>query len=321
MDFISTSFGGGYVNFWDASFGDGLVSFSEASFGDGDVDFSNASFGKGDVNFVEASFGDGNVNFSDASFGGHVDFQLISSNGNLIFRNLKEPEKIRSFTMMGTAVDGLLSLSGNTFNCIPDLTETSIKHDVELQNLRVHLKRKSLGWKGLWSEKADDSGDIERLRKLKQIAENNKHHEAALRFHADEMKAKRWNKINGGGIGFFSSVLDLLYSAVCNYGQSIFRPITGLTLTWLVFLPIYWFMTKELAKQLNPLAIDWGELLVFTATNPLPFLPIAKTIREVVIDKYFEPSALLFATMSVQAIITLIFIFLIGLGIRNRFRI
>ncbi|MCY7293993.1 pentapeptide repeat-containing protein [Alteromonas sp. a30] len=321
-DFSGANFGDGYVNFSYANFGNGIADFSRTNFSNGDVDFIEANFGDGSVDFSDANFGDGSADFSGANFaGGHVSFIYTQSNGNVVFIDLRKPDKITSFSLLGASINGLLSLSNNTFHCVPDLTETNIKHDVELQTLSVNLQRERLDWKGLWMKKALDTKDIQRLRKLKQIAENNKHHEAALRFHADEMRAKRWHKKEDGGLGVFGSVLDLLYSAICNYGQSIAKPLITLIATWFAFFPLYWTLTKDVFTKDTFAAENVADLFVFTATNSIPFIPVAKKVRDIAYASFFDESALLFSVMSFQAIVSLACIFLIGLGFRNRFRI
>ena len=49
-----------------------------------------------------------------------------------------------------------------------------------------------VGWPPKLSLVAEDPQDGARLRRLKEIAETNKDHQAALRFSADENRAKRW---------------------------------------------------------------------------------------------------------------------------------
>jgi len=329
VSFNHAQFGDGTVNFFNAQFGDGKVSFENARFGVGDVSFAGANFGEGTTDFRRVDFGSGNTDFSTTRFGKgtanfsatrfgteSVDFQLIECHGNLLLRNLHDSNAITSLSLSGASIDGLLSLSNNTFTRVPDLTETNIKHDIELQTLQATLRRKRLSWKGLWAKKAINYSDIERLRKLKQIAESNKHHDAALRFHADEMRARRWQTKERGGFSFFGSVLDLLYSAVCNYGQSILQPVIGLILSWGVFFAIYFNLTKNELTDGHSL-----DLLVFTATNSIPFIPVAKTVREIAYKELFDTGLLLFTTMSAQAVVSFVFIFLISLGVRNRFRI
>lgn len=315
--FSNVQFGEGYVFFSYAQFGEGNMFFSGAQFGEGNVNFYKALFGKGNVNFYETQFGEGNVDFSRAQFDEDVNFQLIQVGGNLILRELEESSEITSFSMMGASIDGLLSLSNNAFNCVPDLTETNIKHDVELQTLNVRLKRERLNRKGFWVEKSQDSRDIERLRKLKQIAENNKHHEAALRFHADEMRAKRWHKKEDGGFGFFGSVLDLLYSAACRYGQSIARPFIGLAITWCCFFAAFQYFIISQCKN-----ADWIKTAIFVISNSLPFISVAKEVRKDFSELYFAESLNLYYSLVItQAVFSLLFVFLIGLGLRNRFRL
>ncbi|WP_139367876.1 hypothetical protein [Enterovibrio nigricans] len=56
--------------------------------------------------------------------------------------------------------------------------------------------------------------DLPRLTRFKELAEENKEHDAALRFHADEVRIKRqqWD------------VSSWLFDGLSDYGHSISRP-------------------------------------------------------------------------------------------------
>jgi uncharacterized protein YjbI with pentapeptide repeats len=324
VSFREASFGKGNISFRGASFGDGNISFQKVSFGDGNVDIHHANFGEGGVNFREATFRDGEIIFTETTFKGKVDFSKANfekckvffhhasfGKGNVIFReatfgegqvffenctfygnaefsNLRACDAVTLFSFRNVSFEKTFTISGH-FSCVVDMVGTKTSHHVELSGLICRLERKP-HW--ILLEKANDEKDAARLRRLKELAEMNKHHEAGLRFHADEMRAKRWHET-----GKLASILDMLFSTVSNYGQSILRPAMGL-------------VALTLLASIFP-AIDLpieNETLKSALSNSLPFLPASRALESSIASVLHQ----LFA---------FIFIFLIGLGLRNRFRV
>ncbi len=154
--------------------------------------------------------------------------------------------------------------------------------------------------KRFYYERAKDVGDIAKLRRLKELAESNRDHAAALRFHADEMRAKRWNKDQGMGWG--KSFLDLLYSATSNYGQSIGRPFGWLLAVSAVFC--FYLFKHDIGL------VESAKVLL---ANTVPFVASAKTVLSAHED--------VAGVLMIHGLLSFVFIFLIGLGFRNRFRV
>ncbi len=281
VDFSRFGIGSGIISFSGFKFPNGLVDFSGARFGKGLVSFSGARFGKGYVDFARADFGDGDVDFLGASFGeGEVKFEDITFHGKANFSRLKNCEAVKRFSFRNVSFEKAFMISGK-FECVVDMVGTKTGHHVDLSGLTCYLQRE-------WSRgfrKAKKPEGADRLRRLKELAENNKHHEAALRFHADEMRAKRWHKT-----GRLASILDMLFSATSNYGQSILRPFVGLVILMI-------FMSCLTEKDAVTIIRD----ILF-------FLPASRTEESSIIS-------------ILRQFFAFIFIFLIGLGLRNRFRI
>lgn len=128
------------------------------------------------------------------------------------------------------------------------------------------------------------------------------------------MRAKRW--IN---LGFLSSVLDMLFSIFCNYGQSILRPITGLIVNVIVFTYTYLFVSTCWFNQ----DLNWPASLVLSSVYSMPFVVNNKFSREQSIEILFSENLPMWLhfVFTFQGLISCIFLFLIGLGLRNRFRI
>jgi len=353
VNFVRTTFGGGELNFFGATFGEGDVRFIGTIFGDSDLDFYNANFGKGNVNFFKANFGDGNVNFANATFGdGEVKFSKAKfGNGDVSFYHTKLTELIfsptaigschieaqglsiesravfmlppsatalKSFDLHGASFDGPLILSGN-LEIIPDFRATRYSHQVELSALKVKLRRtwQGFGWPPVLSRVTEHPEDAAKLRRLKEIAETNKDHQAALRFSANENRARRWIETS-----WFGSVLDMAFSACSDYGQNILRPFIALLAIATVSTGAYKAMaaTTVAAWWKGP---GWGQSLLLSISNSLPFLPQSRDFRQDTLTALYPsgPSLYVDALMIAQGVLSFVFLFLIGLGLRNRFRL
>lgn len=156
---------------------------------------------------------------------------------------------------------------------------------------------------------ASDNEDAARLRRLKEIAESNRHHAAALRFHADEMRAMRWREM-----GFFASLLDRIYEVFSDYGQSLRRPLGW----WLGTLVVFTFIFYGIAPEAR-----WGSAASVSLSNSVPFVPTARRVQLDGVNLLFgnHPCFLVDLLTLFQGALGFIFLFLIGLALRNRFRI
>jgi hypothetical protein len=275
----------------------GFNSFQFTVFGNMDSSFQNTLF-NGLADFSNSDFGKGEVNFENAVFMEDVSFKEIKSTEFIIRFNLRYASFHRN-----------LILPNSKFNCVPDLRDTKITNQITLHGTQCKLHRE----RGpLWGTKrATDPEDASRLRRLKEIAENNKDHERSLAFHADEMRARRWHELSK-----VASILDMIFSGLCDYGRSIFRP-SGMFLLFNSLLA----MLYACPFPGNGEKLLKGYELAFA--NALPFLPTSHTLREKNIEFLFQTDipAWLGTVTTVQGVISFIFLFLIGLGLRNRFRI
>lgn len=337
VNFSKTNFGDGDLVFNEASFSNGTVSFSQALFGKGFVDFRSASFGKGIKNFSLACFNTDNVVFDNTDFGtGNViftkakllgrnfSFAKITFSGFAIFDELVSSEDTKCISFKHSTFERSLDLSSKGLHCIPDLTSTKTSNQIILSNLNFNFKRE-----GRWyNKKATSKEDIASLRRLKEIAENNKDHAAALRFHADEMRAKRWHEMGTG-----ASLLDMCFSGLSNYGQSIVRPfVTLCTLMFVMALYVVGFAfplsltPKDYSQWLsNTLSIDfstWLNGFELAVSSALPFISSSRNVHKQaeevlqgILPDYFGALSLVYGGLC------FLFLFLIGLGLRNRFRI
>ncbi len=328
VDFQEAKFGDGGVYFREARFGDGGVSFRRAQFGDGGVSFSNVQFGDGEVNFSEAQFGDGRfsfrdvhlggsgANFSYAEFGrggafirfaapglGDVAFDGACFGGQMHCQAGKlkdrDPQFAGHLSFQFAQFEGPAIIVG-AFKLV-DLRSTVTRGHLDLQNLHIQsLDRMARGPGKVLS--ANDR--IAALRRLKELAESNRHHEDALRFFALERRTLLQSK----QLHWTANVLEPFYDWVSNYGLLILRPVLGFIGVALIGALLFnWF----------PASIpcyNTADALGASVSNMLPFLSSPSGTGAC----GGMQSVLLQRTHGVLGYILL---FLIGLGIRNRFRL
>jgi hypothetical protein len=267
-----------------------------------DLSFKSSNF-QGGSDFLRAEFTNQLYDFSRCLFKNHLDFSQI-----------KGASKANSLSFRNAIFESSFDMSNIKLGCVVDFTGTKFSNQISIAGLEcaVQIDRFFL------SKYKDDS---ERLRRLKDISTTNNDYSAALRFHADEMRSKRWHPSASSPSlpsTIAVSLLDTVYDWTSDYGQSISRPILWLLLLVSVFTAKY----SVLADKASEFS-DVSNLAIFSLGNSLPFIPISKLAREGKIKELFgsTPPHELYDLMVLQGGLSFIFIFLIGLGLRNRFRI
>lgn len=232
-----------------------------------------------------------------------------------------------------SAIDvvGSISFSQKNKYKILDFRDSTIGGGVDLNNVDFSFCRDRRKCKGISYLKSRDVLDISRMRKLKELADERHDHDKALQFFSYEMKAKRWREMR-----FWPSILDMVYSRISNYGRRIFAPL-------LVVLILLSSNGLYLAVDSNQYRCgeserfcyitheDYFKSLVVSGYASFPFIGSIKSgssnnlkamYTKVIDGKTVSeiPSSAYFA-LSIQTIFSSIFLFLTGLGIRNRFRI
>lgn len=331
--FANVHFGDGGVSFTKVNFGDGKVNFFNSRFGDGPIFFNDTVFGEGDVSFLDVAFGEGNLDFSNALLGkGDYSFERVVFGCNVNFSSIPNSEKLKSLSFRYSVFEKTLDITKSSFDTVIDLTHTKMANQVLLDGLtcKLHRKRNRFGL----VKKSSDSRAVEKLRRLKEISEDNRDNHQALYFFSEEMRAKRW--VESGGL---SSTIDFLYSALCNYGQSIKRPIFMLAVALISITTVIAMTTAPASSQYDITEriknANWLSAAEYTVINSFPVIPNAKNVRADSFSELFcrdilfiesvellcvKPWWLNFLTVA-QGLISFGLIFLIGLGFRNRFRV
>ncbi|TMO54247.1 DUF4097 domain-containing protein [Pseudoalteromonas phenolica] len=346
----------GYFNISEVKFGDGDLIFSHSSFASSGVSFARSEFGNGKVDFEKVLFGSGNVSFAGAIFKNNdLNFSGINVGGNFEFNDISGSSNIKSLTFKFATFDGPVNFDRNTFNCVPDVTSTKFSHHFSLYNLSVNPKKRSkwklphilieraifflfLAWfgerkKGLckvlarkygirfeWliRREADNVNDVNSLIRLKELAEANKDHQLALNLHIEEIKCSRWLRTP-----WYKLIVEFLFQKCSDYGRSIFRPIIYLFIVCLAFASIY--------DSASSKKDAWSDALLFSFSQMFSLIPSSKDARTessrelygTVVDGkvIVDIPNYVFGLAGLQSIASIALVFLVGLALRNRFRI
>ncbi|PCJ99062.1 MAG: hypothetical protein COA45_06355 [Zetaproteobacteria bacterium] len=324
VSFLGAQFGDGYVDFFKVTFSDGFVIFLETKFGDGATYFTHVQFGSGYVDFSRAQFGEGSAVFSSVTFGdGDVSFLGVKFVGDALFLGLKEVDKVKSFSFKGAVFNGPFDISSDeTFPCLIDLTHTKTSHHVSLDGVKCTLLRKPkrrprFFTDGDWATQmvANDPKDIVCARRLMELAEANKDHQAAQNFHVLEMQANREH--SKCPIGYLWNT-EFWYEKLSDYGRSISRPLDRLLDICIFYMAAYLGASYQILGHFNCL-----KSIIYSVAQMFAFIPSSRGARSKLGEALFRktPPDLIYALTFSQSILALILLFLLGLGLRHRYRI
>ena len=315
-----------YVNYQNSIF-DSMVDFTNIKFFNY-VDFpnsifnSNANFSNsvffqqaninsvcfsGEANFSGAKFSRNNfTSFSETKFDNTTDFLNAELEGETSFARAVFKTHPPSFhgakLNEGTAFDGVAWPDPPSLPTNPIETDDAEKY--KLSDWEWERARGALEY------------DIKNYQRLKQMMETLKKHEDELEFFAREMACKQVLHRANGETG--KAWLLEMYGALSDYGRSVSRPTV-----WMIVVLAYSAVMMAAMMRWAPepqlsLLPSLSEAFHLTYANLLSPLNIRKD--------FFDPEVLKKLPIWVQlisgfqTIAGVFFTFLIGLGLRNRFR-
>ena len=156
------------------------------------------------------------------------------------------------------------------------------------------------------------------VKVIKEIAENNRDYPRALQYKILEMQAARWHKTNSIG----PLTLEFFFWLTSDYGQSVARPIMGLFALWLAFAGFYTGLSNTACSMC--IGDKISSALTFSAGQMLPFVPSAREARlgwEKVLFLGDRLPGCIYALTFTQSIMAVGLLFLLGLALRNRFKL
>lgn len=324
--------------------GDGkgaCIDFSSFHFPTGGAIFSNSIFdGKHDIDFLYAKFFGGNVDFTSSRFVGgranffgaffrceSVSFRFCQFENSAHFGALSAVSEPKIFSFEGASFKSYFTISANSdnrFGCPVDLRVTSLSNDMVVQDIGCDLALERRRWDA-WVPKAKDRQDSQRFRKLKEFAVENRNHAKALEFHVQEIRARR-----GWETKWWQDISQFFFWAFGDYGRSVVRPFGWMAASCLGFAACFWtirtpingFADEGLAATAEA-SRDFLTALTYSASNMLSFIPTGRTAKQQGEELLFGgtvPDEILLLS-GAQSILAVILLFLLGLGLRNLFRV
>jgi hypothetical protein len=134
-----------------------------------------------------------------------------------------------------------------------------------------------------------------------------------LDYFALELQARYQGKELGAGA---KRRLVGLYRVLSDYGRGILRPFLWLVGLWELSAVVYWVLADGGWRV-------WDNALLLSAVNALPTLGAGSAARESSLEALYGSDIpnLVHVIAVVEGVIGLILLFLIALGLRNRFRL
>jgi len=174
--------------------------------------------------------------------------------------------------------------------------------------------------------RANASESERAYRTLKAKMSEQQHHRAEALFFAKEMEAKKYS--DGSPV---AKVFYFTYGVLSSFGQSVMRPLLGFLVVLVVFGTIYAMASERAAiKTCNAgckLQFDGGraaDLVRMSFFQSIPFLDTAKANVEASSKRLFgqrRPPRYVLVAQAFEALLAGLFLFLIGLALRNLFRL
>ncbi len=342
--FIAANFAGGTACFHKATFNDVEALFDLAKFSGGPAWFSGAMFIGGSGSFVGVTFDNGaefigarisRADFTRVNFDGpvtfdHTQFDVAS------FRSIKSE---RSFSIRAT------------FKKTPDFREASFHEPPQLDEAEFTsslTRRYVYGDRRPspldWAKHAPNKDEHAKFRALRGMAEQGNDHTSALRFNANEIAARRFWMDEPFGHNASRFWLGWLYQLVSDYGRSILRPLIGLFAVVATFSALFYAGAQSDDPKTSWTracheSVDRAELKL-QPTDKLTEA-ISLSIRNALIFDRSDTSRRTYGCLYglvdngrsgaiptwvgklslLESLLSAIFLFLIGLALRNMFRL
>ncbi len=318
-DFRAAAFSGD-ANFQKAIFSDYPARFHNARF-EQIAHFEGARFGKAGADFSMTRFSR-HATFDDAHCAGDANFQHAQFNGDAFFIS----SKLRGLVAFNdTQFRTIAVFKDSTFESVPTFHGAELHEDTTFEGVtwpkRPHKKQSPYDAVRAWARLRVE---MNRLQK----------HEDELLFFTRELNARAHDRRNEPPV---KRLLYRIYLAL-GAGRSVAAPLGWLlVLNAVLFLPIYWYATSAIQWCKLPVQDILAEVLSFnipadvvsfTLGQALPFIGGSNPERADLYRRLFPhgesngidvPFWLEIAGIF-QQLSGLVLLFMIGLALRNRFR-
>ena len=316
----------GKANFEGAKFA-GITIFRQVTF-KGEAEFYYARFERHSY-FQQATF-TGKANFEEATFTGEVEFRGATFTGETYFLNTTftgeanfEQTEFLGMTIFREAMftsvatfhaarfGKTVSFRESEWGAVPDFIGTAWKDGVAVDDF--HQLQTGLITGKIDLRQQSTSDPAFRLQALRKMARDADDRPRELDYFALEPQAR----YQGTGWGArFKRCLVGLYGCFSDYGRGVGRPLRGLVELCLLSMLCYWVLADRGWRV-------WDNALLLSLLNALPPLGASSAARESSLEALYGcdvPTSVHLIAVG-EGIFGLILLFLIALGLRNRFRL
>ena len=295
----------------------GMAYFESAEFSDW-AGFQSTRFS--DVAYFQSTQFSDMAYFKSTEFLGEADFQSAEFSSWAYFQNAQFS---RQADFDQTTFKSKIDFSNATFKAATDLTGASFERYVP-EFYEATLHQNTIFDNTIWPNSSNIQD--EQILSSNQSAYNclvlemNKQlrHEQELYFFAKELEIKRhihWHR------NFLTWFLNFLYDLASGYGRSVKRPIFLILSSFIVILSVNFYTYND------KLILDESAREAVLRYTFLDFLPGGPLLQQRAVNALFKeaelcpPHILLDMVNSFASVVILAGFFLLGLGLRNRFRI
>ncbi len=303
-----------YAYFEHAAF-QGDADFEHAAF-QGNADFQHAAF-QGYAYFGHAAF-QGNADFQHAAFQRFADFEHAAFQGFAYFNGSTTREDTAKFRPFA----GFVNFDNVTFSGSTDFTNREFLDKTNFNNAKFLTRapvfadttlHEGTTWHDVqWPGTPDDpiaardmADSYSHLRRRSNAIQD---HEAELDFYGRELRAKR------AAVGGATGLLISLYEWSCGFGASVGLPLVWLFGLWASGPPF----SRALLRLEGAAEIDGLTLYGFSLASVGGFFGMRK---EFFAEFMKDLPGTVLALSGAQSLLGAVFVFLLGLSLRNRFRI
>lgn len=306
------------------------------------VDFIGTSFESG-ADFDESTF-ESKAFFDDCTFKKYTGFYRCKFNDKL---TLKSSNTYNCFFFKEVEILGDADLSDNVFHETAELNNSTFHKGSTFRNSTFN--KASTFEKVSFLKSVPDfnfcefkqppflsqikipeiystgeQSNTENYRRLKSLAIDSHDHEQELLFFSYEMKSKM--VIAGHEQSTRSFTPLKLYEVTSNFGRSISRPFTCLVSLLLLSMILHYTIIPPVSECRGKSVYSKEVAVVsYSVSHSLPLFLSDKRAKKATDDCLFgidQPPSLLIQFIGFfQSLLSAVFAFLIGLGVRNRFKI
>jgi hypothetical protein len=314
-DFRSAAFSGfaafdsvafsGFTNFGGATV-TGRAGFRSAIFSH-DAYFSSAAF-SGEADLNSATFA-GIADFNSARLSGYASFYSSTFSGDAHFRSATFFDHASFYKATFSKTANFINAEFGSRTVFTDARlETTV---LDFRGAKMHEATEfdGVSWPSGPRNKETAQAQVYAYERLKQEMERLKKHDDEQFFFRKELRARRG--LNPAWSGTW--LLNYVYEASSDYGQSIGRP-----LLWLFGLFLFGTAAFATAPISNGTHMTMPQAAALSFANIFSFLPLARELMVADIVEDLSKAAQIIGV--VQSLIGALLLFLVGLALRTRFR-